>query len=183
MKKLPLFGARLKFGQFYQTVKVIVKLSNYRMLHQLIRLQFPWFQPHAPSKFIIFQQEDHACWLFSNLFHRIRRSCLKVIIISMAHPLPLPPGALSPPKSSVTSAVMPHIMEKPSASPKKSQWQKGKLIGRGTFGSVYIGTNRYASICWNLLVVSCNFSVNTIIIISLFFFLGVLTGRLELHVQ
>ncbi|KAH9758423.1 mitogen-activated protein kinase kinase kinase 5 [Citrus sinensis] len=59
-----------------------------------------------------------------------------------AHPLPLPPGALSPPKSSVTSAVMPHIMEKPSASPKKSQWQKGKLIGRGTFGSVYIGTNR-----------------------------------------
>ncbi|KAH9794920.1 mitogen-activated protein kinase kinase kinase 5 [Citrus sinensis] len=60
----------------------------------------------------------------------------------MAHPLPLPPGALSPPKSSATSAVMSHITEKASASSKKSQWQKGELIGRGTFGSVYIGTNR-----------------------------------------
>ncbi|KAK9226702.1 hypothetical protein WN943_011750 [Citrus x changshan-huyou] len=60
----------------------------------------------------------------------------------MPHPLPLPPGALSPPKSSATSAVMSHITEKISASSKKSQWQKGELIGRGTFGSVYIGTNR-----------------------------------------
>ncbi|KAH9746568.1 mitogen-activated protein kinase kinase kinase 5 [Citrus sinensis] len=60
----------------------------------------------------------------------------------MPHPLPLPPGALSPPKSSATSAVMSHITEKTSASSKKSQWQKGELIGRGTFGSVYIGTNR-----------------------------------------
>ncbi|KAJ4701817.1 Pkinase domain-containing protein [Melia azedarach] len=59
-----------------------------------------------------------------------------------AHPLPLPPGALSSPKSSMTSATMHHIIEKPSVSLMKSQWQKGKLIGRGTFGSVYIATHR-----------------------------------------
>lgn len=55
------------------------------------------------------------------------------------HPLPLPPGAplLSPsPKLSPTVA-------KSESSSMKSQWQKGKLIGRGTFGSVYVATNRY----------------------------------------
>ncbi|GAV85320.1 hypothetical protein CFOL_v3_28758 [Cephalotus follicularis] len=52
-----------------------------------------------------------------------------------AHLLPLPPGALSASAPS-TSAFVHHITEKPNASPMKSQWQKGKLIGRGTFGSV-----------------------------------------------
>lgn len=55
------------------------------------------------------------------------------------HPLPLPPGAssLTPsPKLSPTVA-------KSEFSSMKSQWQKGKLIGRGTFGSVYVATNRY----------------------------------------
>lgn len=28
--------------------------------------------------------------------------------------------------------------------PIKSKWQKGKLIGRGTFGSVYVASNRFA---------------------------------------
>ena len=42
---------------------------------------------------------------------------------SGAHPLPLPPGS--------------------GGLPVKNQWQKGKLIGRGTFGSVYVGFNRY----------------------------------------
>ncbi|XP_028764133.1 mitogen-activated protein kinase kinase kinase 5 isoform X2 [Neltuma alba] len=54
------------------------------------------------------------------------------------HPLPLPPGAplLSPsPKFSPT-------VPKLESSSMKSQWQKGKLIGRGTFGSVYVATNR-----------------------------------------
>ena len=27
----------------------------------------------------------------------------------------------------------------------KNQWRKGKLIGRGTFGSVYVASNRYMS--------------------------------------
>ncbi|XP_057721188.1 uncharacterized protein LOC130935451 isoform X1 [Arachis stenosperma] len=47
-----------------------------------------------------------------------------------AHPLPLPPR--------VSSSMMLH---QPSPSSMKGQWQKGKLIGRGTFGSVYHATN------------------------------------------
>ncbi|KAF6143529.1 hypothetical protein GIB67_029698 [Kingdonia uniflora] len=50
------------------------------------------------------------------------------------HPLPLPPG---PPVSQQPSFT-PQIITKQETS----QWQKGKLIGRGTFGSVYVGTNR-----------------------------------------
>lgn len=57
------------------------------------------------------------------------------------HPLPLPPGAavLSP------SATIPQVPAKPEPLPMNSQWQKGKLIGRGTFGSVYVASNRYTS--------------------------------------
>lgn len=50
-----------------------------------------------------------------------------------AHRLPLPPGATSPTK---IPPIPPIVM------PIKSQWQKGKLIGRGTFGSVYVASNR-----------------------------------------
>ncbi|XP_031109782.1 mitogen-activated protein kinase kinase kinase 5-like [Ipomoea triloba] len=54
------------------------------------------------------------------------------------HPLPLPPGAaLSQP----SSPAFP-ISSKADQMPLKGQWQKGKLIGRGTFGSVYIASNR-----------------------------------------
>lgn len=57
------------------------------------------------------------------------------------HPLPLPPGAavLSP------SAPVPLVIPKPESTSMKSQWQKGKLIGRGTFGSVYVASNRYTN--------------------------------------
>ncbi|GAB4847016.1 Mitogen-activated protein kinase kinase kinase 5 [Ancistrocladus abbreviatus] len=54
------------------------------------------------------------------------------------HPLPLPPGAAS----AAQSPSLPHNTSKPEFFPKKTQWMKGKLIGRGTFGSVYIATNR-----------------------------------------
>ncbi|WOL14233.1 mitogen-activated protein kinase kinase kinase YODA-like [Canna indica] len=52
---------------------------------------------------------------------------------SPPHPLPLPPGSPScsshsPPSSS-------------SSRSPKSQWKKGKLLGRGTFGHVYLGFN------------------------------------------
>lgn len=55
------------------------------------------------------------------------------------HPLPLPPGAITihSPSSSI-----PQVATKPEPVPMKSQWQKGKLIGRGTFGSVYVASNR-----------------------------------------
>lgn len=54
------------------------------------------------------------------------------------HPLPLPPGAARP---SISTPV-PQIIAKAESVPLKSQWQKGKLIGRGTFGSVYVASNR-----------------------------------------
>ncbi|RZB57386.1 Mitogen-activated protein kinase kinase kinase 5 isoform B [Glycine soja] len=56
------------------------------------------------------------------------------------HPLPLPPraGLTSPP----AAATFSHAMVKSESLPMKSQWKKGKLIGRGTFGSVYVATNR-----------------------------------------
>nr|XP_029122490.1 mitogen-activated protein kinase kinase kinase 3 isoform X2 [Elaeis guineensis] len=44
---------------------------------------------------------------------------------SPPHPLPLPPGS---PSSSSTRSL-------------QSQWKKGKLLGRGTFGHVYLGFN------------------------------------------
>ncbi|GMI67265.1 mitogen-activated protein kinase kinase kinase 5 [Hibiscus trionum] len=50
----------------------------------------------------------------------------------IVHPLPLPPGA----------AMASPSASKPEPLPMKSQWQKGKLIGRGTFGSVYVASNR-----------------------------------------
>lgn len=67
------------------------------------------------------------------------------------HPLPLPPKALMPselplPPKALTlseSAINQQSAEKTNAPTMKSQWQKGKLIGRGTFGSVYVATNRY----------------------------------------
>ncbi|XP_061341361.1 mitogen-activated protein kinase kinase kinase 5-like [Gastrolobium bilobum] len=57
------------------------------------------------------------------------------------HPLPLPPwpnSALLPSPSATFSPTLP----KTESLSMKSQWQKGKLIGRGTFGSVYVATNR-----------------------------------------
>lgn len=54
------------------------------------------------------------------------------------HPLPLPPGAamLSP------RTPGPQSTPKSDLVPVKDQWQKGKLIGRGTFGSVYVASNK-----------------------------------------
>lgn len=60
-----------------------------------------------------------------------------------AHPLPLPPGAIPPPQSTMQPQ---HVIEQPSISSFTGQWIKGKLIGRGTFGSVYLATNRYATL-------------------------------------
>lgn len=58
---------------------------------------------------------------------------------SNVHPLPLPPSAAAPSQPSPSLPVTP-IQE---LVPIKGQWQKGKLIGRGTFGSVYVASNRY----------------------------------------
>ncbi|KAJ9567579.1 hypothetical protein OSB04_003545 [Centaurea solstitialis] len=52
------------------------------------------------------------------------------------HPLPLPPGVSRPAVSSRRS------LDKSEGQSTKGQWQKGKLLGRGTYGSVYEATNR-----------------------------------------
>ncbi|KAG2663801.1 hypothetical protein I3760_16G049700 [Carya illinoinensis] len=61
-----------------------------------------------------------------------------------AHPLPLPPGAVLSPQSSMQpqSTTVQHVIEQPCVSSFAGQWIKGKLIGHGTFGSVYLATNR-----------------------------------------
>ena len=58
------------------------------------------------------------------------------------HPLPLPPGASSPMQTGFTTQSAPKV-EMPSVA---GQWQKGKLLGSGTFGCVYEATNRYGSV-------------------------------------
>uniref|UniRef100_A0A0D9WUZ1 mitogen-activated protein kinase kinase kinase n=1 Tax=Leersia perrieri TaxID=77586 RepID=A0A0D9WUZ1_9ORYZ len=54
------------------------------------------------------------------------------------HPLPLPPGAGSSMQTCFVNQPVPKV-EKPSVA---GQWQKGKLLGSGTFGCVYEATNR-----------------------------------------
>ncbi|KAJ6803799.1 mitogen-activated protein kinase kinase kinase 5-like isoform X1 [Iris pallida] len=51
------------------------------------------------------------------------------------HPLPLPPGAEVPSQSSFTCSN--------TVKPEECPWQKQKLIGSGTFGNVYVATNRH----------------------------------------
>ena len=58
------------------------------------------------------------------------------------HPLPLPPGAISSMQTSFSNQPTPKV-EMPSVA---CQWQKGKLLGSGTFGCVYEATNRYGSV-------------------------------------
>jgi len=61
-----------------------------------------------------------------------------------AHPLPLPPRA-SPPPAQSSPQHQPSILHLTveNSPSMKGQWQKGKLIGRGSYGSVYHATNLY----------------------------------------
>ncbi|KAJ9541734.1 hypothetical protein OSB04_028240 [Centaurea solstitialis] len=74
---------------------------------------------------------------------------------SECHPLPLPPGSPTSPSSALSSirtcssptspsSVLSNmktlsVMENSTCQPSK--WKKGKLLGRGTFGHVYLGFN------------------------------------------
>ncbi|CAN1273864.1 Mitogen-activated protein kinase kinase kinase 5 [Linum perenne] len=62
------------------------------------------------------------------------------------YPLPLPPLVISPTQSRIPSPLLSPVthtrVEKVPIVMRRNQWQKGKLIGRGTYGSVYVGTNR-----------------------------------------
>ncbi|MQL90592.1 hypothetical protein Taro_023184, partial [Colocasia esculenta] len=55
------------------------------------------------------------------------------------HPLPLPPGGLAPVQPPFSLPTAP----KHEAASMTNQWQKGKLIGSGTFGNVYQATHRH----------------------------------------
>jgi len=56
---------------------------------------------------------------------------------SQCHPLPLPPGSpTSPPSLPGTRTTG------ATDNSTLSKWKKGKLLGRGTFGHVYLGFNR-----------------------------------------
>ncbi|KAL3655222.1 hypothetical protein CASFOL_001008 [Castilleja foliolosa] len=56
------------------------------------------------------------------------------------HPLPRPPVVSRP------SPTIRHNFDKSDVSSSvKGQWQRGRPIGRGTFGSVYIATHRYSN--------------------------------------
>ncbi|KAK6773089.1 hypothetical protein RDI58_028327 [Solanum bulbocastanum] len=54
------------------------------------------------------------------------------------HPLPLPPGVTQQQQLPTTQ----NNTDKPDIPYVKGQWQRGKLLGRGTYGSVYEATNR-----------------------------------------
>ncbi|TKY73834.1 Mitogen-activated protein kinase kinase kinase YODA [Spatholobus suberectus] len=58
---------------------------------------------------------------------------------SECHPLPLPPGSPTSPSSSLSNTRANGMTEHPTGN--LSKWKKGKLLGRGTFGHVYLGFN------------------------------------------
>ncbi|KAL0288375.1 UNVERIFIED_CONTAM: Mitogen-activated protein kinase kinase kinase [Sesamum angustifolium] len=55
------------------------------------------------------------------------------------HPLPRPPTISRP------SPAIRYSFDKSDISSVKGQWQRGRPIGRGTYGSVYIATHRYCA--------------------------------------
>lgn len=65
-----------------------------------------------------------------------------------SHPLPLPPVTISttPFTPSYSAGTSPRIPQSPGRTDNPpspgSRWKKGQLLGRGTFGHVYLGFNR-----------------------------------------
>ncbi|KAL1564101.1 mitogen-activated protein kinase kinase kinase [Salvia divinorum] len=67
--------------------------------------------------------------------------------VTPGHPLPLPPLSPVPDLAgaSQSTSIALHLTKHdfaPALESIKSKWQKGKLIGRGTFGRVYVASNR-----------------------------------------
>ncbi|XP_014515697.1 mitogen-activated protein kinase kinase kinase 3 [Vigna radiata var. radiata] len=60
---------------------------------------------------------------------------------SECHPLPLPPGSPTSPSSVFSSSITRPNGLLENATSNVSKWRKGKLLGRGTFGHVYLGFN------------------------------------------
>ena len=89
------------------------------------------------------------------------------------HPLPLPPASVSPKQTNTNHQVVSKV-EMPSVA---GQWQKGKLLGSGTFGCVYEATNRYNIVFYHheVMVITSFWILNVIL-----FLLHI--GTLELFV-
>ncbi|CAJ1937813.1 unnamed protein product [Sphenostylis stenocarpa] len=60
---------------------------------------------------------------------------------SECHPLPLPPGSPTSPSSVLSNSITRSNGLLENATSSVSKWRKGKLLGRGTFGHVYLGFN------------------------------------------
>ncbi|QCD84834.1 mitogen-activated protein kinase kinase kinase [Vigna unguiculata] len=60
---------------------------------------------------------------------------------SECHPLPLPPGSPTSPSSVLSNSITRPNGLLENATSNVSKWRKGKLLGRGTFGHVYLGFN------------------------------------------
>jgi serine/threonine protein kinase len=87
----------------------------------------PLHSPKLPSPSQNVKCPNRVCWREGNNSNDV-------------HPLPLPPGVSRPLQSPATRHVT--MYNRSDESFVKGQWQKGKLIGRGTYGSVYIAINR-----------------------------------------
>eukprot|EP00256_Glycine_max_P064346 XP_014634480.1 mitogen-activated protein kinase kinase kinase 3 isoform X2 [Glycine max] len=75
----------------------------------------------------------------SPLHQRLHALSLDSPTGSECHPLPLPPGSPTSPSSVLSNARANGHLE--NATSNVSKWRKGKLLGRGTFGHVYLGFN------------------------------------------
>ncbi|KAH1251224.1 Mitogen-activated protein kinase kinase kinase 3 [Glycine max] len=75
----------------------------------------------------------------SPLHQRLNNLSLDSPTGSQCHPLPLPPGSPTSPSSVLSNARANGHLE--NATSNVSKWRKGKLLGRGTFGHVYLGFN------------------------------------------
>lgn len=71
-----------------------------------------------------------------------------------SHRLPLPPVTISnssPFSHSNSAATSPSVPRSPGRAENpvspESHWKKGKMLGRGTFGHVYVGFNRFVGLC------------------------------------
>lgn len=64
---------------------------------------------------------------------------------SNVHPLPRPPSIPSRP-----SPTMRHNIDRSDFSFVKGQWKRGRPIGRGTYGNVYIATHWYVKKYWKI---------------------------------
>ncbi|PWA62632.1 rho-associated protein kinase 1/2 [Artemisia annua] len=66
--------------------------------------------------------------------------------IEEGHPLPLPPTSPTSPPTRICNSpsrpsIVPNVKNTENASCQLSKWKKGRLLGRGTFGHVYLGFN------------------------------------------